>query len=355
MDKLEHHPMKKTLILSLGRNNSLPVYAKEIYSNLPTDSFDVLLSKQSETKYLGSNRIEIHTYENKLQFILNTIFYLPFFLCVFSLKIFKRYKKLYLPYMHFWDLPFILVFKMLKRKIILTVHDGELHKGENGFLLRMLNRLEIMLADELIFLTPHVEKIVRTKYKVKKPLHIVPHGLLGERGIKVKERRRESGNLLFLGRISPYKGVELLMKTAENLNYFENLIIAGKSIYKLDYLRNAKIKIQDKYLSEAEITALLEWADVLVLPYLEASQSGVIPLGINAAIPMVCTNVGGLRDQLENDEAVFVEPNEHSLKAGIETLLNDTDLYNAIIAKLRHKKESLSWGTISEKVQRILT
>ncbi|RZL46558.1 MAG: glycosyltransferase [Pedobacter sp.] len=257
--------------------------------------------------------------------------------------------------MHFWDLPFVLFFKMLNRKIILTVHDGELHMGENGLLLRILNRLEIMLADELIFLTPHVRMLVANKYKLGKPTYVIPHGLLGESNIKMKENRKNSGNLLFLGRISRYKGVELLTNAVAQVQNFDRLIIAGKSIYKVDRVMNKKIEIRDKYLSEKEITALLEWADVLVLPYLEASQSGVIPLGINAAIPMVCTNVGGLRDQLENDEAVFVDPNEQALKIGIETLLNDADLYNEIVTKLKHKKESLSWGTISEKVEMVLS
>ena len=344
----------KILIVSLGRNNSLPVYAKSIYSNLDIKSFDVLLSAQSEVQYEGPNKIVINTYQTTVQFVWGTLIYLPFIFLSLIPRIYREYKTLYLPYMHFWDLPFIALFKILGRKVVLTVHDGELHKGEDGIVLKTLNYLEIKLADSLIFLTPYVQKNVISRFNITKPFYIVPHGLLGSPDVIDRSTRKIGKNLLFLGRISPYKGVGMLMDAIQHMGAVDKLIIAGKSIYKVNYIQHPKIEIRDEYLTEDEITGLLNWADVLVLPYLEASQSGVIALGINATIPMVCTNVGGLTDQLSANEAIFVEPDSNSLQQGINKLLCDEVLYHKIVDNLKHKKQSLSWQQIAAQVQGIL-
>lgn len=345
---------KKVLILSLGRNNALPGYAKSIYSHLNQEDFDVMLSRQTLTPYAGKNKIEIDTYSNGKEFSLRTLVYLPWVFFSLVPRMYKEYNVLYLPYMHFWDLPFILFFKLLGRPVILTVHDGVLHKGEDGFFARVQNRMELRMADELIFLTNYVKEAVYGLYRFKKPFYVVPHGLIGEDFIKPVNRTAPGKTLLFLGRISPYKGVELLIETVAGMENVSRLIIAGKSIYNIQYLQNPRIEVHDKYLSEEEIAQYIAAADVLVLPYLEASQSGVIALGITAAIPMVCTNVGGFHEQLGPNEAVFVNPDKASLKEGISTLLNNNTLYQDIVRRLEAKRQTLSWAVIAKQVAEII-
>jgi glycosyltransferase involved in cell wall biosynthesis len=346
--------VKKALILSLGRTNSLPGYAKSIYTHLNPASFDVMLSRQSETLYDGPNAIKINTYTNGKQFLLRSLFYFPFVFIGLIPRLWKQYNVLYLPYMHFWDMPFIFFFKLTGKKVILTVHDGELHKGENGLLPRTQNYLEIKLADELIFLTRYVQNNVKEKFSIDKPSYIVPHGLIGEGYINQGKKVKKGRNLLFLGRISPYKGVEMLMEAVTEMNDIDKLIVAGKSIYKINYSVHPKIEVIDKYLSDNDIAKLLDWADVLVLPYLEASQSGVIALGITATIPMVCTNVGGFSEQLSTDEAVFVNPTKSALQQGILHLLNNEGLYNSMVAHLEVKRKILSWTNIAQQVEKII-
>ena len=69
---------------------------------------------------------------------------------------------------------------------------------------------------------------------------------------------------------------------------------------------------------ETEIGALLAWSDALVLPYREASQSGVVAAALAAGRPVIATSVGGLREQLRDvPQAVLCEPDADSLARAI--------------------------------------
>ena len=113
----------------------------------------------------------------------------------------------------------------------------------------------------------------------------------------------------------------------------------------------SKIELINKQLSDVEHQSLLIQHDILILPYLEASQSGVIPAGISAAIPMIVTKVGGLTEQLTDEEAVFVEPTVPDLKQGMSTLINDASRYQSIYKALLRKREYLTWHNISMRIQ----
>ena len=340
------------MILSLGRTGSLPLYSDNIVLHFPENSYDYYKSKFAIEGISIPNQKSLITYKSAFSFILNTLFILPFYCIVLLPKIVKNYRILYLPYFHLWNLPFILLFRLLGRDVILTVHDGVLHKGENSFLIQQYSNLNIRLSSKLIFLTNYVKVNVEKTLKLIKPSIIVPHGLIETTSLSDSPAKINRGkNILFIGRISPYKGVELLAEVIDDIrDKIDKCIIAGKSIYELKIKDTEKLKIQDKYLSDLEIGKLLNWADILVLPYLEATQSGVITLGISSELPMVCTNVGGFCEQLDQDECIWVEPNKDSLKKGLVHLIEDQFQRECLIKKMHKKKLSLKWDTISLQI-----
>ncbi|MXP06576.1 glycosyltransferase family 4 protein [Apibacter sp. B3706] len=346
----------KIMILSLGRTGSLPLYSDNIVLHFPENSYDYYKSKYAIEGISIPNQKSLITYKSAFSFILNTLFILPFYSLVLLPKIVKNYRILYLPYFHLWNLPFILLFRLLGRDVILTVHDGILHKGENGFLLQQYSNLNIRLSSKLIFLTNYVKVNVEKTLKLIKTSIIVPHGLIETISLVDSPSKINRGkNILFIGRISPYKGVELLAEVIEDIrDKIDKCIIAGKSIYDLKIKDTDKLKIQDKYLSDVEIGGLLNWADILVLPYLEATQSGVITLGISSELPMVCTNVGGFNEQLDQDECIWVEPNKDSLKKGLVHLIENQSQRDYLIKKMHKKKLSLKWDTISLQIFKFL-
>lgn len=347
--------MSKILILSLGRTGSLPVYAERICKEFSELDYLLVVSKNRFDKTVeNSNIFEIKTYTDKVSFLLNTIFLYP----IYFFKIFRKIKKLkintlYLPYKHLWDLPIIFLFKLLNKRVIFTVHDGILHTGERNVFTQFQNKLRIRFATEYIFLTNYVKEKVYKEYQLHNPFYIVPHPIIENNFIDLI-RKKETKNLLFLGRIDKYKGIELLINTIRNNNIvFDKLIIAGKSQYKLDFPElDDRIEIIDRYLSEQEMGAYLSWANLLVLPYTEATQSGVITLGIYAELPMVCTDVGGLSEQLTPDECFWCQPNENSLFKAVSEALSYSTKYDSIELKMKKKKEHLSWQNISAMIEK---
>lgn len=346
----------KIMILSLGRTGSLPVYSDNIVLHFPKQAFDYYKSKYVVEGFRIPEQKFIKTYKSSISFILNTTFILPYYIIILLPRIIKKYKALYLPYFHLWNLPFIFLFRMLGREVILTVHDGVLHKGENSYLIQKYSNLNIKYSTQLIYLTNYVKTSVENSLKLIKPYIIVPHGLIENKYIYQSSIKINRGkNLLFLGRISRYKGVELLSEVIEEIDEnIEECIIAGKSNYELKIKNTHKLKIQDKYLSDLEIGELLNWADILILPYLEATQSGVITLGISSELPMICTNVGGLHEQLNEDECIWVEPNKNSLKKGLLSLIHDDNKRNFLINQMHKKKETLSWNNVSLQIFKFL-
>jgi glycosyltransferase involved in cell wall biosynthesis len=74
---------------------------------------------------------------------------------------------------------------------------------------------------------------------------------------------------------------------------------------------------------EDEVGALLGWADAVVLPYREASQSGVAAAAIAARRAVIATNVGGLAEQLRDETlAILCEPDAASLAQGLRRALS---------------------------------
>jgi glycosyltransferase involved in cell wall biosynthesis len=87
--------------------------------------------------------------------------------------------------------------------------------------------------------------------------------------------------------------------------------------------------VERRWVPDTEVAALLDQADILVLPYSEASQSGVLVTGLAAGVPAVATPVGGLREQIVSGttgilaEAVTAQ----SFADAIATLMSDSELY----------------------------
>lgn len=144
-----------------------------------------------------------------------------------------------------------------------------------------------------------------------------------------------SPTVLFFGRIWRYKGLETLIEAEPALVEQVpevRIVIAGRG-ESLDGYR-ARMRDPDRYevierwIPDDERDALFARADVVVLPYLEASQSGVVPIAYAHSTPVVCTDVGGLPEVVEHGRTGLVVPSGDAgaLADALATLLNDREL-----------------------------
>ncbi|MEH2516383.1 glycosyltransferase involved in cell wall biosynthesis [Bradyrhizobium sp. AZCC 1610] len=196
--------------------------------------------------------------------------------------------------------------------LVVTVHDPVPHSGADrrwaekseGYRARLRTR-----ADRLIV---HGER-VREEWRGREPeltfrLASVPHGVLGDDQGWVETIPEKPPVFLFFGRIEVYKGLEYALQAAELLalrGLQFRLVVAGTGT-ELDRHR-AKIdqmpwvELMDRRFLADEIPQLFRRASAVVLPYTDATQSGVAAMAFGFGRPVIATCVGGLPDVVTNE------------------------------------------------------
>ena len=184
----------------------------------------------------------------------------------------------------------------------------------------------------------HDRQLISEQYRIHPSrIAVIPHGLYDQYAILDKKESKEklelSGRyvILFFGLLRPYKGVINLIRAFEILpdSILNNsvLVIAGETWEDQETVSAAqrsafrdKIRIYNRYISDEEISFFFSAADMLVLPYTRASQSGVAHIGISYGLPIIATRVGGLVEGLGEYEGVrFIPPADPiALKTAIE-------------------------------------
>jgi glycosyltransferase involved in cell wall biosynthesis len=178
----------------------------------------------------------------------------------------------------------------------------------------------------------HVET-VRDKIGIPQHrIHFVPHVAIGDRvdfGVGTPE---DDNTVLFFGRIWGYKGLEYLIR-AEPLISREipavRIIIAGKGEdfekYRKLMVNPARFEVHDAWVTDGDRCGFFQRAAVVALPYISASQSGVIPIAFSHAKPVVATCVGALPEYVDHGRTGLLVPprDERALAEAIVTLLKN--------------------------------
>lgn len=129
---------------------------------------------------------------------------------------------------------------------------------------------------------------------------------------------RNKTTFLFYGYIKPYKGLGLLKEAHSRLHAIAdkyNLIIAGAGTDDaLSYFRTQKnVILINRFMSDGEISYLNKIADVVLLPYKTASQSGIVPTSFMYGNPIIATNVGALGENIKDGvNGLLVAPDDSS-------------------------------------------
>ena len=165
-------------------------------------------------------------------------------------------------------------------------------------------------------------------------------------------------NLLFFGLIRDYKGLDILLEAFRMLpGYDWQLIIAGEPYGSFDKYQkiidtipeNERIRMSLKYIKDSEVTDYFSAADVAVLPYRSATQSGISSVAYHFEVPMIVTDVGGLKETIGDTGTGLVSP-EISPEAICKEILrffSNPAIRERCISNIRIEKERLSWKTFA--------
>ena len=121
-------------------------------------------------------------------------------------------------------------------------------------------------------------------------------------------QRRDGRTILFFGKVRAYKGLPLLLGAMpEVLAKVEcKLMVVGEFYDPIEKYQklisdlgiDSHIQIINRYVANEEVVPIFERADVLVLPYLSASQSGVARIALSNGLPVIASSVGGLSETI---------------------------------------------------------
>ncbi|MEH2075630.1 MAG: glycosyltransferase family 4 protein [Nostoc sp.] len=253
--------------------------------------------------------------------------------------------------------------------LVTTIHDIFRHPGDNitVFGSEYSRRIGFYRSQQLIVHTHQLKKILIEQFRIpQERVNILPHGELGS----LYQRRggqniqvREPYTLLFFGRILPYKGLKYLLEAmpliAESIPEVK-LIIAGRGENIRHYFPNGydekRYEIINDFIPLEEVGNLFQRSTVTVLPYIEASQSGVAALSYGMGTLVVASDVGGLSEIVQHKkDGLLVPPcDARSLADAIICLLNDRNLQKQMqTAALARCQQDLNWSNIAAQTAQI--
>lgn len=252
---------------------------------------------------------------------------------------------------------FILIFLKIKYPLVLTLHDVIPHSGEKSLIKDLIiNTLIRSAAHIFVHGTKLRTELVQKGYS-QKNITVIPHGDYSF-FTEYNQNVNEENAILFFGRIYEYKGLRYLIESAPLISeQFPDvkIIIAGRgdfSKYEPLITNKKNFEIINKFIPENKVSELFQKCKLVVLPYIEASQSGVIPIAYAFKKPVIATSVGSIPEIVENGRTgLLVPPNDSEAlaKAIIQLLKNDELRKEMGENAYKKMKEELSWDKIAEK------
>lgn len=270
----------------------------------------------------------------------------------------------------------LLVFLLARpflRRLVFTAHNAVPH--EQSAWREALLHLWYRVPHAIVVLSNNVrQEIIRRFGIAPEKITVIPHGsyvalrnackgsLPSTGTARVLNAMQEKLLVFQFGIIREYKGVDILIEAARKLPQFlpwHILVMGGGEPGLIEsYLVRARahgladrITIVREFLSNEDLAALAERADILTFPYRNISQSGALLLGISFGKPCVCTDIPGFREYLTDAEALFFAQGDIDALAGqIELLLRDHALRIRLgEAAWKAASGRYTWDNIAER------
>lgn len=276
---------------------------------------------------------KIHVPHNFTKVLRLTIFYSN----VFSLlKLLLFADKVVFVMPHFFDYILLIITKLFNVKSIYLVHDAKEHSGEKWPTSNAIRR-RIKLVSSIVVFSQFVKSEVSKLTTKKITVHDLRHY-----PSTIFQRPKElifSNYTLVIGRIVEYKGVADVVKAWESLDFTEKLVIAGHG--KIEKVELPNVQVINRWLASPEFWYLLKNAKLIILPYKDASQSGILASCNSLGKFTLVTDVGGLREQNTNG---FLARKELDLSSNIRETLKATQKRSEPLNHITDSQEN--WGLI---------
>ncbi|MES2266936.1 MAG: glycosyltransferase family 4 protein [Bacteroidota bacterium] len=237
-------------------------------------------------------------------------------------KVLKFINKQKFDYLQFDDFSarqaFLLPFLRLNKRLVLSIHDPTPHGGEFEWKRSIIRKLFYGKAVAYITYSAYskaqLKKNLNTERNIVN-LKLLPYTVFRKFMKPSPEVDKRDGFIAFVGRLSKYKGIDLLLDAIPSvLEKFpdQKFMIAGRPAFgyttdhgKVANMVNA-VSVMERHLSNEEIVDVISRSTLIVCPYLEATQSGIVMTAYALGCPVLVTNTGGLAESVTDYQTGLV-------------------------------------------------
>jgi len=244
------------------------------------------------------------------------------------------------------------------KRIMVTVHDPMPHSGEGSWKKKVPEWIYYPRAKGFFFYSNFAQdqfKKYHGRYKAASAvLRFQPFTYIQQ---FKRDESTDEKVILFFGRISKYKGIDLLLKAIPAvLQKFpdEKFIIAGASSYgykvdeKIIGQFSKNIRLIEGTISVSDLMMLLSKAKFVICPYRDATQSGVLMTALAAGKMAIATNIGAFPEYIEQDQTgMLTSPDAAGIEATIIRAIKN-DHYKTIEQKLNSKYDNVTGNKNAE-------
>ncbi len=242
---------------------------------------------------------------------------------------------------------------------------------------RFFTKLAFSQADYFIVMSKTVEQDLKLFGKGK-PYKLIQHPVYNIFGDKVsKEEAKEFINkeynvdvrnekvILFFGYIRKYKGLNYLIEAMPEILKKINLklLVVGEfyddeNKYR-EQIKNLNlgdsIRVVSDFVPDANVRYFFSACDAAVLPYADATQSGIIQIAYYYDKPVIATDVGGLAEVVRNNETGFIiEPKSSKAVAEAVIKFYDDNLEEKFSRNAREEKKKFTWEDFTAKISEMV-
>lgn len=284
----------------------------------------------------------------------------------------------WLPFMEFvgWEFTILKCLRWLspKTRLVLTIHNVYPHDMDD-VRKRSYNerfRKACSLIDAFIVHTKiSKEDVIREFGLSAEKVHVCCHGVFEPKGITISSDFRKDGKLHILqfGGQSYYKGTDLLVDAVckldeERKKRLETHIVGGIS---QSFLTELKAKDIDSiitwkayFLTDEELYQEINAADLIVLPYRNISQSGVLLLSIFFGKLIICSDLPSFKETMHGDEDIglddslfFKSEEVDSLRELLKKYIDGSIDEEAVRKRIMHLKSQYSWQSAAKATMKV--
>jgi len=251
-------------------------------------------------------------------------------------------------------------------KILFICHNVSPHDAR--FVDKLLTKQALKNANYfIVHAKEEKENLLKIIPNAKVIQHVHPiYNVFKEKYIKsnvIKDLNLRKKVILFFGFVRKYKGLKYLVRAMPKLveKYSElDLIVVGE--FWNDGLEDKEellsspvkdhIKLIDYYVPNESVGNYFEACDICVLPYITATNSGIVQTAFGFDKPVIVTRVGGLPEVVEHNKTGLVIDPESS-DAIVEAVIDFYDNNKSFTENIEKEKDRFSWSKMIEVIENL--